>query len=119
MADILTLASWIQSTILQMYDKLNAIPRTHEQRQWPDVASVDFQNRTSTIGQMIQILDRWSEALARCTSASAHRVLLTGDGLHKIKDLCQSDAADEDGIVCRIMHAIEMYASRSDITSRR
>ena len=116
-ADVQSLASWIQSTILQMYDKLNAIPRMSEERHWPHVASVDLQNRNSTIRQIVQILDRWNEALARCTLASAHRVLLTGDGLRKVKDLCRSDAADEDSIVCRIMHAIEMYASRSDIDS--
>ena len=117
MPNIHCLASWIQSTILQMYDKLNAIPRTNEQGHWPHVASVDLQNRNSTIRQIVQMLDRWSEVLARCTSASAHSILLTGDGLQKIKNLCQSEAADEDGIVCRIVHAIEMYASRSDIMS--
>ena len=116
-ADIQCLSSWIQSTILQMYEKLNTIPRAYEERQWSHVASVDLQNRSSTIRQIGKILDRWCEALARCTLASAQSVLLTGDGLHKIKDLCQSEAADEDGIVCRIMHAIEMYASRSDIMS--
>ena len=116
-ADIQCLASWIQSTILQMYEKLNTIPRANEPKRWPRVASVDSQNRSSTIRQIVQVLDRWSEALARCTTASAHSVLLTGDGLHKIRPLCQSDAADEDGIVCRVMHAVEMYGSRSDIAS--
>ena len=116
-ADIQCLASWMQNTVLQMYEKLNTIPRTNEERHWPHVASVDLQNRSSTIGQIAQILDRWSEALARCSLASAHSILLKGDGLHKMIKLCQSDAADEDAIVCRIMHAIEMYCSRSDITS--